>query len=96
MKQMTLIEFINYCHPYNKMDFNKECSIKIARTLVDKFGFEDKKDYSHLGGHHGVVQMFNWEAGDGTLFGYLEGYGYGKIEVGESIDGKGWFCPDFC
>jgi hypothetical protein len=92
MKKMSLIEFIRYCGKYNRMDFNKDCSVKMAKLLVERFGFEDKKDY---GGHHGVVQMFNWEAGDGTLFGHLEGWGYGKIEVGKAHDGKGWFCPDF-
>jgi hypothetical protein len=98
MKKMTLMQVINHFNKFNDMDFDRDVAVRMAKLLVEKFGFEDKKDYS---GHHGVVQMFDWKNGDGTLFGYLPKWGYGKIEIGQSydrngkLDGKGWFCPDF-
>jgi hypothetical protein len=98
MKKMSLIELINHFAKYNKMDFNKECSNKMAKLLVEKFGFEDKKDYSHIPMYadKGMIQTYSWETGDGTLFGHLDGWGYGKIEIGKAYDSnKGWFCPDF-
>jgi hypothetical protein len=92
-KKMSLIDIIKHFNKFNDMEFNSDCARKMAILLVEKFGFEDKKDY---GNHFGVIQMFNWAEGDGTLFGYLEGWGYGKIEIGKRHDSsKGWFCPDF-
>jgi hypothetical protein len=92
MAKMSLIEVIKHFNKFNHMDFNRECARKMAILLVEKFGFEDKKYYDHFGKE---IQMFNWAECDGTLFGYLDGWGYGKIEIGSTRDGKGWFCPDF-
>lgn len=100
MRKMALIDVIKHFNKFNEMEFDVKKARKMAILLVDKFGFEDKKDY---GNHFGVVQMFDWAEGEGTLFGHLEGWGYGKIEIGRhySFDcddtkkSKGWFCPDF-
>jgi hypothetical protein len=93
MKKMSLIEVIRHFGKYNNMDFNKDCSNKMAKLLVEKFGFQDKKYYDHVGKE---IQMYSWENGDGTLFGYLPDWGYGKIEIGKAYKSNtGWFCPDF-
>lgn len=93
MRKMALIDVIKHFNKFNEMEFDIDKARKMAILLVEKFGFEDKKYYAH---HGREIQMFNWASADGTLFGYLDGWGYGKIEIGKCSDSnKGWFCPDF-
>jgi hypothetical protein len=88
VKQMTLTDVFNHFGKFNRMGFTKERAVKMAKLLVEKFGFEDKKNYHYFG----MIQMFNWETGDGTLF--LKGHG--KVEIGKyPFSRKGWFLVDF-